>query len=158
MNIASYITTLTAVVIITTVSQLILPDGKMKKTAAVIFKVMIIISVVSPVLKSDITDEIFTFETQSITADTEAVENIKSERIKTLENYCENMLFENDICIDSLKIVLDENTDFITVKKVIVNLSETRITDEDEHINISRKTTELLVEALNVDEEAVFIE
>lgn len=155
MTLSGYLLGITAIVIISSVCQVILPDGRMKKTTKIIFGLILITVIVKPVfsgleLDYDKYDELLpdrsaVMKILDIQSDEKVVE------IKKLLNK-EGIPYEN-VFVET-KIQESE----LILKKVIIKLNKLRIKDESEHINITRKTFEILEKSLSIPKEVIVIE
>lgn len=155
MTLSGYLLGITAIVIISSVCQVILPDGRMKKTTKIIFGLILITVIVKPVfsgleLDYDKYDELLpdrsaVMKILDIQSDEKVVE------IKKLLNK-KGIPYEN-VFVET-KIQESE----LILKKVIIKLNKLRIKDESEHINITRKTFEILEKSLSIPKEVIVIE
>ncbi len=157
MNLFKYLTTAAAISLITAVTQMILPDGKMKKTIKVVFQLILIVCLVTP-LFNGVDDFNLEFNKSEIALDYSAINSIFENKIDLLENDCEKALEKEGILGVKITILKGNDENIFTIEKVIVNFDNLRITAENEHIDITRKTVILLCELLSVNEEVIIIE
>lgn len=157
MNLFKYLTTAAAISLITAVTQMILPDGKMKKTIKVVFQLILIVCLVKP-LFNGVDDFNLEFNKSEIALDYSAINSIFENKIDLLENDCEKALEKEGILGVKITILKGNDENIFTIEKVIVNFDNLRITAENEHIDITRKTVILLCELLSVNEEVIIIE
>lgn len=157
LNLFKYLTTAAAISLITAVTQMILPDGKMKKTIKVVFQLILIVCLVKP-LFNGVDDFNLEFNKSEIALDYSAINSIFENKIDLLENDCEKALEKEGILGVKITILKGNDENIFTIEKVIVNFDNLRITAENEHIDITRKTVILLCELLSVNEEVIIIE
>ncbi len=157
MNLFKYLATVASVALITTVSQMILPDGKMKKTVKVVFQLILIVSLITPLLGNDVEFDL-SFNKTEIAVDDVAINQINEKRSEVIAENCEKALEKEGILGVKVSILKDNDEDSFTIEKVIVNFDDLRITAENEHINITRKTVNLLCDLLSLSEEVIVIE
>ncbi len=157
MSLFKYLATVASIALITTVSQMILPDGKMKKTVKVVFQLILIVSLITPLLGNNV-DFDLSFEKTEIAVDDMAVNQISEERSKVIAEKCEKALEKEGIAGVKVSIFRNNDDRNFVIKKVIVNFDDLRITAENEHINITRKTVNLLCDLLSLNEEVIVIE
>lgn len=157
LNLFKYLTTAAAISLITAVTQMILPDGKMKKTIKVVFQLILIVCLVTP-LFNGVDDFNLEFNKSEIALDYSAINSIFENKIDLLENDCEKALEKEGILGVKITILKGNDENIFTIEKVIVNFDNLRITAENEHIDITRKTVILLCELLSVNEEVIIIE
>ncbi len=150
---------LSSLAIIITVSKMMLPEGKMKKTVNVVFSLLIILVLVTPILNlKNVEIEKPQIDVSVIQTDEEFLIYVLNLRVEQLEKIGESAL--NETGIDKAKVtVFYENVDGkIIIKKVAVNLANAVISDENKHINITEKTKEKLSNVFQIQKEAVIIE
>lgn len=157
MSLSSYLITLTSVAILVTISQLIMPEGRMKGITKIVFQFVLIVTLVSPILSKNV-DFNLNYDSVEFSVDQTAVNYLKEERAKILENECiEKLELEG---IKGVKINIQFNRDFdkTYIEKVVLNFDDLVITAQTEHINITRKTVLLVCEMLKVNEGVIIIE
>lgn len=157
LSLFKYLATVGAIALITTVSQMILPVGKMKKTVKVVFQLILIVSLITPILGNSV-DFDLGFTSSVIAVDDRAVNQINEERSNIIGETCEKALEKEGILGVKVRIIKSNDEDNFVIKKVIVNFDDLRITTENEHINITRKTVNLLCDLLSVNSEVIVIE
>lgn len=157
MNIFGYAASVTSVALIITVSQSLLPDGKCKNAVKIVFRFLLIITVVNPLLKSNFNVN-FSFDSAEVAIDDEAVSYIEQEKISIIEIKCEEILNKEGIFVKEVEITAYRHEGKYFIEKVTVILDEKRITDETEHINITSKTKSLLSDLLSVDKGVITVE
>lgn len=154
MNLANYLVLLGALVVLTSISQTLLPSGKLKKTVNVVFQITLIIGIISPLTKITVDfDE--TFEKTEFAVDQAAVDTITDYRVELIENNCLEELNKQGVCAKKVEILATKSDAQITIEKVAVILDETIISDENEHIIISQRAVGVISDLLSVDKEAI---
>ncbi len=154
MNLANYLVLLGALAVLTSISQMFLPSGKLKKTVNVVFQIILIISIINPITKITVNlDD--KFEKTEFYVDQAAVDTITEYRVEVIENNCLKELNKQGVCAKKVEILAIKSDAQITIEKVAVILDETSISDESEHIIISQRAVGVISDLLSVDKEAI---
>lgn len=155
MTLSGYLLGITAIVIISSVCQVILPDGRMKKTTKIIFGLILITVIVKPVFSGL---ELDYDEYEELSPDRSAVMKILD--IQSDEKVVEikKLLNKEEIPYENVFVETKIQESKLILKKVIIKLNKLRIKDESEHINITRKTFEILEKSLSIPKEVIVIE
>lgn len=154
MSLANYLVTIGALAVLTAISQMLLPSGKLKKTVNVVFQIILIISIINPLTKISV-DFGDRFEKKQFIVDQAAVGTITDYRIDIIEQSCLKELNKQGVCAKEVEILATKNVEQIIIEKVAVILDETSISDENEHIIISQRVVGLISDLLSVDKEAI---
>lgn len=156
LSLANYLVTIGALAVLTTISQMLLPSGKLKKTVNVVFQIILIISIINPLTKISLNfDE--KLENKQFNVDQTAVGVITDYRIDVIENNCLKELNKQGVCAKEVEILATKSSVQITIEKVVVILDETSISDENEHIIISQRAVGVISDLLSVDKEAISV-
>ncbi len=137
MNVTAYALSVFVVIVLSAVADLMLPDGRTKKTAKAVFSLLITLTLISPaisLIKGD--TPVFDFETQYISIDYNLVEYVgqiakndyESEIFELLKNSGYDGIEKVECFVDG------ENRRII---KVVINYDKSGIKKEDEHTYIS---------------------
>lgn len=154
LSLANYLVTIGALAVLTAISQMLLPSGKLKKTVNVVFQIILIISIINPLTKISV-DFGDRFEKKQFIVDQAAVGTITDYRIDIIEQSCLKELNKQGVCAKEVEILATKNVEQIIIEKVAVILDETSISDENEHIIISQRVVGLISDLLSVDKEAI---
>lgn len=146
------------VVTIISLISLIIPDGKMGKYVKGMFSLLVILVIIKPFTGE--LDGQFTWNSQSETIQYQ--ENYlyytTQKRVENSEGYCEKMLENLGILHASVNISYKiENLPEISIKKVSVNLENSVINADKEHIDIIEQAKKSITEYLNVSNDVVEI-
>lgn len=154
MTLKNYIISLVSVSLLTAISQIITPEGKLKNVSKTIFSFIVILTIISPIVSGKLKIN-FDFENNfsDVTVDETAVNLIYEEREDLIEKSCERLLKENDIIGVRVDVVFSGK-----VEKVTLNFGDLRITEETEHINIISKTIDILSDFLSIKKEIIEVE
>ncbi len=160
MSLSGYLLSLTALVVIASVSQMILPDGRLKKTSKVIFCLVLITCLLKPIFVNLTFDLNFDFDTSSSTQTIDQTSICQIDKLKSeeIENYAKTILDKENIPYEDVNVELLSGSTNLNLKKIAVKLNKSRIKDESEHINITRKTICILKERLSLNEEVIEVE
>ena len=159
MTFKAYAISIATIVLISAFGQMILPEGKLKKSANVIFSIILVAFLVVPIAKLDLTDfSSVNIDGVEFEVDESAVVYIQEQRIKNLENICENELSKN--CIDGVEVMIfaECSTAEIKVINVTLNFKNLVIPDESMHININEQAKTIIANLLMVDKGVIIIE
>ena len=74
MNVKSYILSVAALVILSEIARLILPDGKTKKAAEIVFALIVVVTLLSPIFRLKDADLSFEYDDANYVADEYFVE------------------------------------------------------------------------------------
>lgn len=154
MTLKTYIISLVSVSLLTAITQIITPEGKLKNVSKTIFSFIVILTIISPVVSGKLKIN-FDFENNlsDVTVDEKAVNLIYEEREMLIEKNCESILKENGIIGVRIDVVFSGK-----VEKVTLNFEDLRITEETEHINIISKTIDILSDFLSIKKEIIKVE
>lgn len=154
MTLKTYIISLVSVSLLTAITQIITPDGKLKNVSKTVFSFIVILTIISPVVSGKLKIN-FDFENNlsDVTVDETAVNLIYEEREGVIEKNCESILKENGIIGVRVDVVFSGK-----VEKVTLNFADLRITEETEHINIISKTIDILSDFLSIKKEIIEVE
>lgn len=157
MNIMGYVSAVLSVALIITISQSILPEGRCKNAAKIIFRFILIIAVINPLLTTNLNIEL-PIKSNDVVIDEEAISFIEEEKISVIEKKCAEILQKEGIFVQEIEISAYLSSTNYFIEKVTVILDEKRITDESEHINIISKAKSLLSDLLKIDKEVITVE
>lgn len=154
MTLKTYIISLVSVSLLTTITQIITPEGKLKNVCKTIFGFIVVLTVISPAVSGKLKIN-FDFENSlsDVAVDDRAVNLIYEEREGGIEDSCERILDENGIVGVRVDVVFNGK-----VEKVSLNFDDLRITEETEHINIISKTIDILSDFLSIKKEIIEVE
>lgn len=157
MNIMGYVSAVLSVALIITISQSILPEGRCKNAAKIIFRFILIIAVINPLLTTNLNIEL-PIKSNDVVIDEEAISFIEEEKISVIEKKCAEILQKEGVFVQEIEISAYLSSTNYFIEKVTVILDEKRITDESEHINIISKAKSMLSDLLKIDKEVITVE
>lgn len=151
----SYILSVVITSILIALSELVLPQGKMKIVVGTIFSIVLLFSILSPLVSVGFDDSMFVFNSES------EVENLSNEKIEEyfdlkIENYYqkeyERSLMDNDLVVEQIKVEVSRKE----LVKVEIFLSNLVIPEDNSHIN-NYVITNYVAKILGVDSSLVTI-
>ena len=151
MNLKSYILTAASLIVIGELLRLIMPNGKTKKTAEVVFALVTILCLISPIVSFINGDKGYSLQISTESAD---LYEARSEAEKALSDMTENRI---------KRVLTSENIPFSrfetesengAIKKVKIYLSDLVIDEDFEHI-INSEERQRLETLLGVGKGAV---
>lgn len=156
----TWIISITAAVIITTIISFILPEGKMGKYIKSIFSLLIVFTIIKPIIYIKNTD--FSFQNFFIQDNFELqygfINYISEEKMVEQEKYCIKILEEIGVKNSNIDInyCLDDDLN-ITIELVYVDLKNSVINSDKEHIDIVKEIKQKISSYLNIKENLVKI-
>ena len=148
-----WIVSISAVVIITAIVSLILPEGKLGKHIKSIFSIFIVFTIIKPIIY--IKDNDFNYQNifnqDNIELQYDFIDYISNEKIEEYEKNCVDILEQNGIKKASVKLTYSlNNTQEIIIKFVSVDLKNSVINSDKAHIDIINEIKKLLATYLNI--------
>lgn len=152
MSIKGYVLSVTSVVIISQICEMLLPSGRMKSATKMVFSLITILILVTPILTffktvpnidfSDIESDVY--------IDQGFVEHAQKTRQKLLEERTEQALKSLGIMSADVDILLECENNVTQIKFVTINLQNSVILEGAEHIN-KTEVSQKVASALNID-------
>ena len=156
----SWIISISAVVIITAVISLILPEGKIGKYIKSIFSLFIVFTIIKPLfyIKNSEFNYENIFNQNEIELQFGFIEFISQEKIKEYENNCINILEKVGVNNALVEIIYsNDNQSKIKIEFINVNLKNSVIISDKSHIDIIKEIKNNISTYLNVSIESVKI-
>ena len=156
----AWIVSVSAVVMITAIINLILPEGKMGKFIKGIFSIFVLLTIIKPIIY--IKDGGFNYQNifnqSNFELQDEFIEYVSQEKINEYENNCQNILEKNGIqnAFVDIFYALDENL-MIIIKSTSIDLKNSVIKSDKAHIDIIKAVRKEIASYLNVKEDLVKI-
>ncbi|MBP5373192.1 MAG: hypothetical protein J6Y44_03300 [Clostridia bacterium] len=153
MNVSSYLLSITALVILTELTRMILPKGKTRRVVEILFSLVIVATLLSPVI--NVKNFAYLNELGSeFTADYAYSDYIDGVYGRTVKINAERWLDEKNFPYSSVEVDCERGS----IKKVKIYCSKKVIEGNFEHINSSEVTTSL-ASLLGINAEVVeFVE
>lgn len=159
LTVKEYLLSIAVVSVLTVISQLLLPEGKLKKTSQVIFNFIIILCIINPIISNKLNlDLTFSAEEREMKIDDSAVYLIREQETLNLEKNCQALLNSEGIEGVKVKIQPSNLTEVFSIEKVTLNFDNLRISEESEHINIISKAITIVSDYLSFSKEDIVIE
>lgn len=152
MSLKSYALSVTAVIIIATISDMLLQNGRMKKISRLVFSVISTLVFISPILQlvkseAQINDLITVNEYE---IDESFIVYCLEVRKEMVENDVQSLLKSMNIDKAKVTCIIEKKQDKYEVKNILINLEQSVIIGENKHINnieiANRITSELKLE------------
>lgn len=143
--------TILGLAIVTTVAEMLLPQGKMRKVISSVFATVTVFVIITPIpnlLKNGID---FDFSSDTVKTDQSYLEYIEGVRGEMLASSCAEYLKSKGYS-DGYKITVE--SEGYTVKKARVEFVDSGMTENGGHINKS-EIIELIAEYFGIGKEAV---
>lgn len=162
-NLSSWVLSIAGIVLISTLVELILPDGQMNKYIKGIMAFIIVFVIVSPIPRLIGKGEnwsVFNF-TNSINYDEETLNQINFEKIETIKN--EIIMGSEKLGYKNIKVKVNAQTNNrkLKIKSIYVDLTQLVILTNAEHKDISKikkDITTIIVKYVKIKEEDVLYE
>jgi len=148
-----WIAAVTGIVALTLLVDIILPEGESNKYIKAVMSILTTFVLIQPLpaVLSENFDIAQYFETESVSADADLEYRLDGIKQEYWENAIEKLLTDNNIENASIKVVLDEEKDFL----VTVYLQNVVIADNQNHIFITKLITQILEEKLGITAERI---
>ena len=156
----AWILSVSAVVMITAIITLVLPEGKIGKYIKSIFSLFIIFTIIKPLfyIKESEFDYKNIFYQNNIELQYDFIEYVSQEKINEYEKQCLKILENSGIQKSLLKISYSLEVDSkIKIEQVTINLKNSVIISDKEHIDIIKESKQNIASYLNIKEDLVKI-
>lgn len=153
-----YIMSVVGAVILSTIAEIIMPEGKTAKyvkNTLSIFLVMIIISPISQLLTGDINFNDF-FKNESIETNYSFILKLNEKKAEALEKDTQNYLQQNDYDNITVNILYTGNEEGIKIDFVHLDLTKFEFKENDLHIHIIDNIIDLVSRYLNIAKENIY--
>ena len=155
-----WIISVSAVVIITAIVTLILPEGKMGKYVKSIFCILILLTIIKPLVF--LKDLEFNYESiltkNAIVLQEDFIGYTLEKQVNQTINKCKNLL--EDIGVNDPTINIDYTIDSNfnpNIRQVIVNLKNSVIISDKEHIDIIKEVKNIISSYLFIEKNLVMV-
>ena len=130
----TYIISVVISSVLISLSELIIPQGKLKTVVSTVFSIVLLISMISPLIDFNFDDSEYVFSNTS-ESQTENIQNFDDYfDLKAEEYYSshyKNLLKENDLICERVIVEISK----LKIKKIQIFLSNLVIPENNEHIN-----------------------
>ena len=130
----TYIISVVISSVLVSLSELIIPQGKLKTVVSTVFSIVLLISMISPLVDFNFGDSEYVFSNTS-ESQTENIQNFDDYfDLKAEEYYSshyKNLLKENDLICERVIVEISK----LNIKKIQIFLSNLVIPENNEHIN-----------------------
>ncbi len=144
----------------TSVISLILPNGKLSKYIKSVFSLIMVFVVLQPIFKLKNVEVDFdkVFNDSEYTFQTDYLDYFNNKKIEIYKENCSEII--KDYCIDVFEIdVIYSISDFseLIVEKVVINLKNSVINSDKDHIDIIVGIKNAISKYLNINSDAVVV-
>lgn len=146
---SGWVLSVTAVVCLTVLLDIIMPDGQMKKYVKGIVSIIVIFVIVTPLASLAVGK--FDLTKGNITIDSDMLESLESTSDRYREIQLESMLSEDGITAD-VKIVSENG------KKKVEVIIKNKVLSENEMNILKQKVSKTVAEFLDIDDSDVGVE
>lgn len=146
---SGWVLSVTAVICLTVLLDIIMPDGQMKKYVKGIVSIIVIFVIITP-LTSIVVGE-FDLTKGNITIDSDMLDNLESTSDRYRETQLEAMLSDDDITAD-VKIENDNG------KKKVEVIIQNQVLSENEMNILKQKVKDTVTDFLGIDSGSVSVE
>lgn len=156
----SWIISVCALAIITTIILIILPQGKLGQYIKNIFSLLLVIVIIQPIVKINFDTLSYDFFNYDI--EVELQDNyltyVTNSRVENLELKCENIILNLGVKGASVDIQANiKDFDFKKIDKVLINLEKAEIINDNSHIDIIEQIISNVSEYLSVEKKLVVV-
>ena len=144
-----------SLVMISVLSGYIIPEGKLNGFLKGLFSIIISIAIVSPVLKIDFSNFSFENATVEIPFQKNYIEFIFDKKTEYIKENVKKVLEGYD-CFESVTIEyeIDKFYNYV-IKKVVVDLNNSVINSNEEHIDIIEDVKEKVLECVQIGKDLI---
>lgn len=146
---SGWILSVTAVICLTVLLDIIMPDGQMKKYVKGIVSIIVIFVIITPLASIAVGE--FDLTKGNITIDSDMLENLESTSDRYRETQLEAMLSDDDITAD-VKIENDNG------KKKVEVIIQNQVLSENEMNILKQKVKDTVTDFLGIDSGSVSVE
>lgn len=136
MNVRSYLVSVCSLVVLTEIVRLIVPKGKTKRTAEIVFSLVTVITLITPLVNLK---NVLSGNSWSEIAYEDNGYGIEEVTEKYYERIASNALNDDDIPVENIAVKTENGE----IKKITIYLSDLVIDEKKEHINSSEIRTRL---------------
>jgi len=157
-----WIINVAAIIILTVVAGMILPEGKTNKLIKSIFSVICLFVLIMPIQyisngNFSVAD-VFSINDE-VELDNDFLYYTFSKQAASLEEDCKELLEEQGITEVEVQIIFYTDKIAFVIEKVYINIENIVILENYQHININVEISNLLADSLNIEtEQIVFYE
>lgn len=146
---SGWVLSVTAVICLTVLLDIIMPDGQMKKYVKGIVSIIVIFVIITPLASIAVGE--FDLTKGNITIDSEMLDNLESTSDIYRETQLESMLSDDDITAD-VKIENDNG------KKKVEVIIQNQVLSENEMNILKQKVKDTVTDFLGIDSGSVSVE
>lgn len=146
---SGWVLSVTAVVCLTVLLDIIMPDGQMKKYVKGIVSIIVIFVIITPLASIAVGE--FDLTKGNITIDSDMLDNLESTSDRYRETQLESMLSDDDITAD-VKIENDNG------KKKVEVIIQNQVLSENEMNILKQKVKDTVTDFLGIDSGSVSVE
>lgn len=146
---SGWVLSVTAVICLTVLLDIIMPDGQMKKYVKGIVSIIVIFVIITPLASIAVGE--FDLTKGNITIDSDMLENLESTSDRYRETQLETMLSDDDITAD-VKIENDNG------KKKVEVIIQNQVLSENEMNILKQKVKDTVTDFLGIDSGSVSVE
>ena len=146
---SGWVLSVTAVICLTVLLDIIMPDGQMKKYVKGIVSIIVIFVIITPLASIAVGE--FDLTKGNITIDSDMLDNLESTSDRYRETQLESMLSDDDITAD-VKIENDNG------KKKVEVIIQNQVLSENEMNILKQKVKDTVTDFLGIDSGSVSVE
>jgi len=156
----NWIISVAAIIILTVVAGMILPEGKTNKLIKSIFSIICLFVLIMPIQylsnRNFAITDVLSIKNE-YTLDESFLYYTSSEKALSLQTECAELFKSNGITEVDVQIIFNSEKIVFTIEKIYVNIKNIVILENYQHININVVISNLLVDNFNIDAEQVII-
>lgn len=155
-----FLLSISSIILIFSILNLILPHGKISKSISSVFGILLLLVIIKPIINLKESGSIlynFT-ENNEIVIDEEYLYYVTHSRVNQIKNNVNNILNENGIEKSVITIDYDVDEDFsIKINKIYVDLRNSVIISNKEHIDVIESVLKEITSKINIEKNMVEI-
>ena len=146
-------------VFVITILGVILPEGKMRNHIKRTFSLLLMVVIIEPIFSFNFRDfninDIFSGETIEIQSN--YIDFVNKSELESIENNCNILLESVGVKNANIRLITNTNYEKIEIIKVYINLENSVINSEKEHIFIIEEIKLILSNYLKISKEMVVV-
>lgn len=152
-----YLLGIVGIIFLVSISEIILPEGKIGHYLKSVFAIIVLLVVVEPISKIRFNGLTFTFEETEVDYQENYINFINETKVKVLNQKFTKYLYDKGIDKVDLEIIYDFNDNIFSVKKVLLNLGKSVIIGENKHINIKETVVQAVIVFFNIETKDIVV-
>lgn len=147
------------IVFICALINMIIPDGRLNKYIKHTFAILVTLVVIKPFLSLDVNFDVFNdiLSNEKVQYQTSYIDYLCKKKIDALEIECENIFSSYGVSNSTVELEFEINESVLVIKNATVNLCNSVINSNKEHIDIIGQAKKSVAQYLKLQEKDIRI-